>query len=210
MTRKLPEDYRTGGEWRSIGRVALVLWTVLFSAILVVAVASFLGAAGGGTDASWPVVTDESTVRDPGSAERDARVSARTAADANGAKGIVERYFPGVDFSARLDGSSGLDFRLLTGSMDVRFAGLGGHDGRQTGAITHDAIDEGVARSSSAGLCAVGLTGSDAPVSLDVDPANDSVRADLASGPVEPSGTDGGESAAATVQSCRSGTNQSE
>lgn len=190
MTRRLPEECRSGEGYGAVGRVAVVLWVVCFSAIVVVAAGSVLGSAGGVVGADERGAADGATVR---------------GGELDHAEGIVERYFPGVDVSFDFGEGTGLDVGVSTRFVGVRLAGLGGDDGRQTGTISHGAIDEGVSRSSNAGLCAIGLTGEDAPVSLDVDAEDGSVRADLSSEPSERRGANAGQSAAETVSSCRTG-----
>ena len=200
MNRK-PDDVLARDERRSVGRLALVFWLGVCVVLAAVVVPTLGVAIDGGTGASAP--SDRAMER-PANAtiERGGPAERRT----ERAAGIVERFFPGAEFSFDFDRGSGLDFEIGTDSIDVRFLGLGGDDGSQTGTISHGAIDEGVARSSGAGLCAAGLRGADSPLGLDVDAGNASVTAELASEPVESPNRTAALDPDAVVRSCSEAT----
>lgn len=186
-------------ERRSFGRLAVVLWFGVCAVVVVGIGLSTLGAAGIDRSAGPSATAADRAVQDR--SDVSAEPGGRTARTGR-AEGIIGSYFPGADFSMDFDRGSGLDVRLGTGSIDVSFFGLGGGDGRQTGTITHGAIDGGIARSSGAGLCAVGLQGDDSPVALDVDGENASVSADLASRPVDNETRTSPTEPGAVVRSC--------
>lgn len=200
MHRK-PHDVPSRDERRSVGRLALVLWLGVCVVLAAVAVPTLGAAIDGDTGASAP---PDRAMERPANAttERGGPAEPRT----ERTEGIVERFFPDATFSFDFDRGSGLDFRVGTGSVDVRLLDLGGDDGRQTGTISHGAIDGGVARSSGAGLCAAGLRETDSPLAVDVDAGNSSVTADLAS---EPAGNPNRTAAidpGAIVRSCANAT----
>lgn len=100
--------------------------------------------------------------------------------------GLTDSLFPDANVTLDVDPRTGIDVDVSTGPVGVSLSGLGGNGTTQSGTISHEAVDEGVERSSNAGLCAVGLSGPNAPASFDVDGGNGTVSAEFNESRAEP------------------------
>lgn len=139
-------------------------------------------------------ITGVATAGDAGDDGAAARENAANASS------VTVRQSENVSLS--VDDGSGIDLVVDLGSFQTAVETDGGDTDRATVSMRSEAIDEGVERDGTAGLCVVGFDSADAPVTIDLDSDEGAVNATVNASPSTDDGNVGSDPES-IVAACR-------